>query len=146
VLVTDAPRYTDGVIFDITERRQTEHRLTHLALHDALTDLPNRALFQEHLNLAIAHARRTGAGGANVWAHDLLRRWLSDRFEALPVGASFRVALRRVTRAGDRIGVPLEDLGVEADEVHELMRRDITDRNADLLAAAAGLLDRSSPG
>jgi diguanylate cyclase (GGDEF)-like protein/PAS domain S-box-containing protein len=59
-----APRYTDGVIFDVTERKLTEARLTHLALHDALTDLPNRALFQEHLNLAIAHARRTGVGGA----------------------------------------------------------------------------------
>jgi diguanylate cyclase (GGDEF)-like protein/PAS domain S-box-containing protein len=59
-----APRYTDGVIFDVTERKLTEARLTHLELHDALTDLPNRALFQEHLNLAIAHARRTGVGGA----------------------------------------------------------------------------------
>ena len=56
--------YADGVIFDVTERKLTEARLTHLALHDALTDLPNRALFQEHLNLAIAHARRTGVGGA----------------------------------------------------------------------------------
>jgi hypothetical protein len=103
--------------------------------------------FQDNaLGPILGTARHTGAGGANVWTHDLLRRWLSDRFEALPASASFRVALRRATRVGDRIGVPLEDLGVEADEVHELTRRDITDRNADLLVAAAGLLDRSSPG
>jgi diguanylate cyclase (GGDEF)-like protein/PAS domain S-box-containing protein len=54
----------DGCFFDVTERRQSEERLAHLALHDPLTDLPNRALFQEHLTVAIANARRSGSGGA----------------------------------------------------------------------------------
>ena len=42
---------------DVTERRRTEERITHLAHYDALTDLPNRAMFHEHLrrsSLAIA--------------------------------------------------------------------------------------------
>jgi diguanylate cyclase (GGDEF)-like protein/PAS domain S-box-containing protein len=54
----------DGCFFDVTERRLSEDRLAHLALHDPLTDLPNRALFQEHLTVAIANARRSGSGGA----------------------------------------------------------------------------------
>ncbi|PSO28964.1 EAL domain-containing protein [Bradyrhizobium sp. MOS002] len=34
---------------DITERRRIEERITHLAHYDALTDLPNRTMFHEHL-------------------------------------------------------------------------------------------------
>jgi diguanylate cyclase (GGDEF)-like protein len=39
---------------DITERRRSEERITHLALYDALTDLPNRVLFREHLERELA--------------------------------------------------------------------------------------------
>ena len=85
-------------------------------------------------------AELTGAGGANVWTHELLRMWLPDTLGELPAGAGFRVALRRATRAGEHVGVPLEDLGVRADAVHLLTRRDITQRNQDLLTAAAALL------
>ena len=41
---------------DITERRQVEERITHLAHYDALTDLPNRALFHEQLRQELPHA------------------------------------------------------------------------------------------
>jgi diguanylate cyclase (GGDEF)-like protein/PAS domain S-box-containing protein len=50
----------DGAIFDITERKELEDELSHLAFHDALTGLPNRALLAEHLDLALARARRNG--------------------------------------------------------------------------------------
>jgi diguanylate cyclase (GGDEF)-like protein/PAS domain S-box-containing protein len=60
-------RNTDGEIThyvavkrDITERLQSQARIWHLAHHDALTDLPNRVLFQDRLQQAIAQARRTG--------------------------------------------------------------------------------------
>ncbi len=39
-------------------RKQIEEHVRHLAFHDALTNLPNRALFNRHLNRAIAQARR----------------------------------------------------------------------------------------
>jgi diguanylate cyclase (GGDEF)-like protein len=40
---------------DITERRLVEQQIVHLAHYDALTDLPNRALFHERLKQELAH-------------------------------------------------------------------------------------------
>src|SRR3712207_9358292 len=45
-------------IQDITDRRVAEQQLHHDAFHDALTGLPNRALFMDHLKLAIARSQR----------------------------------------------------------------------------------------
>lgn len=45
---------------DITEQLQHQARIWHLAHHDALTDLPNRVLFQDRLQQAVAHAQRSG--------------------------------------------------------------------------------------
>lgn len=46
--------------FDVTEQRRTQAMIAHLALHDALTDLPNRKLFDERLQTAIAAAKGRG--------------------------------------------------------------------------------------
>jgi diguanylate cyclase (GGDEF)-like protein len=43
---------------DITERRQAEAQISHMAHHDALTDLPNRVLLREHLETALLRVRR----------------------------------------------------------------------------------------
>jgi diguanylate cyclase (GGDEF)-like protein/PAS domain S-box-containing protein len=41
---------------DVTERRRLQEHIHHLAYHDALTDLPNRAMFNRHLRLAVNQA------------------------------------------------------------------------------------------
>lgn len=43
---------------DITDRKEAETRIRYMALHDALTGLPNRMLFEDRLSNAIAQARR----------------------------------------------------------------------------------------
>jgi diguanylate cyclase (GGDEF)-like protein/PAS domain S-box-containing protein len=47
-----------GSISDVTERKRTEQRLEHDALHDALTGLPNRVLFLDRLEQALRRATR----------------------------------------------------------------------------------------
>ena len=60
---------------DITQRRRQEQEITHLARHDVLTNLANRALFREQLQQALLRLRR-GQGFA-VFCLDL------DRFKAV---------------------------------------------------------------
>jgi diguanylate cyclase (GGDEF)-like protein/PAS domain S-box-containing protein len=67
-------RYLLSLSEDITERKQAEARIEHLAHHDALTDLPNRSAFTEHLVRTIEAARQGGESFA-VLSLDL------DRFK-----------------------------------------------------------------
>lgn len=54
------PAYVVSQLVDITERRRAAEQLAHLALHDALTGLPNRRLFTDHLTQALARSERSG--------------------------------------------------------------------------------------
>ncbi|HLW92211.1 MAG TPA: EAL domain-containing protein [Roseiarcus sp.] len=45
-------------VIDVTESKQAEARIAHMAHHDALTDLANRTLFRERLNQALARMVR----------------------------------------------------------------------------------------
>lgn len=49
-----------GTVSDISARRRSEEHVRFLALHDSLTELANRAQFDERMQFALAHARRYG--------------------------------------------------------------------------------------
>ncbi len=55
-------RLEDGsfvcVIRDVTERAHAAEQIRHLAYHDPLTELPNRLLFRDRLNVAMSQAER----------------------------------------------------------------------------------------
>jgi diguanylate cyclase (GGDEF)-like protein/PAS domain S-box-containing protein len=70
------PPALEGTLVDITDRKVVESQITHLAFHDALTGLPNRALFDDRLSLALARCRRDG-GNLAVFFLDL------DRFKSI---------------------------------------------------------------
>lgn len=58
------PAILEGILLDITDRRRAEEQIAFKAYHDDLTRLPNRALFLDRLEIALAHARRNGTAVA----------------------------------------------------------------------------------
>jgi diguanylate cyclase (GGDEF)-like protein/PAS domain S-box-containing protein len=73
--------YGDGTarvvaVRDIRERRTAEAKIRHMAHHDTLTGLPNRSLFHDRLDQAVAFARRNGVA-VTVLCLDL------DRFKTV---------------------------------------------------------------
>ena len=90
----------------------------------------------------------TGAGGANVWTHGLLRELLrlpspadpDSPYETLPSGAGLRVSIRRTMRVGEQAGTPVEDLGITPDERYFMTKNDVLNGNEDLINKAAKTL------
>jgi hypothetical protein len=85
----------------------------------------------------------TGAGGANVWFPEHIRRALAGTgydVPDLPQSISYTFSFRRAVRIGDAAGMSIEDLGVSGHERRSLTRRDLTDGNKDLLDYCGRLL------
>jgi diguanylate cyclase (GGDEF)-like protein/PAS domain S-box-containing protein len=86
-LLDEAGRVSDVVTvsLDVTDLKRAEARMRHQAGHDSLTGLPNRALFNEYLEHALARARRADSFAA-VLLMDLDRfKGVNDAF-GLPSG------------------------------------------------------------
>ena len=64
-----------GSLTDVTDRKYQEAQALHDALHDPLTQLSNRALFQDRVSQSLARAKRVGKGRFAVLCLDL------DRFK-----------------------------------------------------------------
>jgi len=115
-----------GHCLDITEAKRSEAEIARLAYHDALTGLPNRALFQDRLDQSLAAARRAHRFGALMFVDlDQFKR-LNDVYgHALGDAVLVEVAQRlsyylrhedTVARlGGDEFVVLLPDLALEPD-------------------------------
>ena len=92
-------------IQDISARKRSEERFAYLAYHDELTDLPNRAMFKHHLELALARAQRHDHALAVLYV-DL------DRFKVIndSLGHAGGNAVLCEVAARLRRGVRAEDL------------------------------------
>ena len=61
------PWVQQGFIADISRRKEAEEQMAFLAYHDVLTGLPNRAMFDEHLEMALSRARRRASAVAVLY-------------------------------------------------------------------------------
>lgn len=100
--VTDSPIELDGLpavlttAYDITKRKEAEDHTRHVAFHDALTDLPNRALFTDRADAALGLARREG-GQVGVILLDI------DRFKNVNDSLGHDAGDELIRRSADRL-------------------------------------------
>lgn len=120
-----------GVARDISERKRAEEIISFQAYHDQLTRLPNRMLFKDRLELAIAQAQRRG-GSLAVMFIDVDRfKLVNDTYGHAEGDALLRGIASRLT-ASLRRGDTLARLG--GDEFTILLPDILTPEDAEVIA------------
>ncbi|WP_253075754.1 putative bifunctional diguanylate cyclase/phosphodiesterase [Bradyrhizobium sp. 195] len=138
MLITDDagdPQYLVGVIEDVTERVNTQERISHLAHHDVLTDLPNRSAFNAALGERLDRAQEAATSFA-VLSLDL------DRFKEVNDVFGHPVGDMLMRTAADRLAAEADGAFVArigGDEFMILMPDDI--RREEVLALAERLVE-----
>jgi len=129
-----AVQYYEGLLRDITARKNAEEQLRHQAFHDALTGLPNRILFMDRLEWALHRSQRKHGYRFAVFFLDLDRfKVVNDSLghqagDALLVEASARLqrALRPMDTVarfgGDEFAILVDDISGTLDATHVLAR------------------------
>ena len=120
-----------GISRDITERKQAETRITRMAHFDALTELPNRSLFVEMAQHALATARRQGDKIALLFVDLDNFKPVNDQFGHAVGDLLLQQVASRLTgclRAADQVG------RISGDEFIVLLHT--VDRPADAFTAA----------
>jgi diguanylate cyclase (GGDEF)-like protein len=90
----------------LTELQASQAQLEHLAGHDVLTGLPNRRLFQDRLEHALARAQRTGEGFALLFIDVDKFKGINDRWGHEAGDAVLKLAAMRlasITRKADTV-------------------------------------------
>jgi diguanylate cyclase (GGDEF)-like protein/PAS domain S-box-containing protein len=111
---------------DVSERRRAEEQIEYQAYHDALTGLPNRALFRDRLTIALAHAKRQQSPVALMFldldrfknVNDTLGHSLGDELLKVIAGRLSAVLREEDTIArmgGDEFTVLIANITSEAD-------------------------------
>src|SRR5581483_1170672 len=94
--------WIEGAMFEVTEQRVAAQRFEYQAYHDPLTLLPNRTLFSDRLNVALAQARRRKRH-VSVFMVDL------DRFDIVNNALGRGVADRVLRSVADRLNATLRE-------------------------------------
>jgi len=95
------------MVTDVSELHISKKKMQHLATHDALTNLPNRALIFEHLNHAITTATRTGDAGALLFIDIDGFKDINDNYSHQTgdlLLQEFSLRLSHITRKSDIVG------------------------------------------
>lgn len=115
------------------------------ALSYSTTDIFAAGFQDNGVGEVLGTSDNTGAGGANMWYYDDLIKALGSssrtRFKPLPRDTELQLAMRRSVRIGRKEGRPLEELGITPDHRHHMTRRDLMNRNSDLVRRAARILE-----